>query len=147
MTTVLLQLMLTTCFFFVGFAALSRMNSPEIKNVAVSLTLPLVFHGGKSGYSRRAKNHRRNGFLSQQIHHPQGVAPLCSHPYPLSRMHLGYPPITLSVDSVGPESFFNGLRPHLGPQNLSHKGTKLQRRFLFTNQVLEETCEGFYYWR
>lgn len=40
---IFLQPMLATCFFPAGFAALSRMGSPSIKNVAVSLTIPVSF--------------------------------------------------------------------------------------------------------
>jgi len=39
---VFIQAMLATCFFPVGFAALSRVGSPNIKNVVLSLTLPLA---------------------------------------------------------------------------------------------------------
>ncbi len=39
---VFIQAMLATCFFPVGFAALSRVGSPSIKNVAISLTLPVA---------------------------------------------------------------------------------------------------------
>jgi NNP family nitrate/nitrite transporter-like MFS transporter len=40
---IFVQPMLATCFFPAGFAALSRMGSPSIKNVAVSLTIPVSF--------------------------------------------------------------------------------------------------------
>jgi NNP family nitrate/nitrite transporter-like MFS transporter len=40
---IFLQPMLAACFFPAGFAALSRMGSPSIKNVAVSLTIPVSF--------------------------------------------------------------------------------------------------------
>jgi NNP family nitrate/nitrite transporter-like MFS transporter len=40
---VFLQPMLASCFFPVGFAALSRMGSSRFKNVAVSLTIPISF--------------------------------------------------------------------------------------------------------
>jgi NNP family nitrate/nitrite transporter-like MFS transporter len=39
---VFIQAMLVTCFFPVGFAALSRVGSPNIKNVVLSLTLPVA---------------------------------------------------------------------------------------------------------
>jgi NNP family nitrate/nitrite transporter-like MFS transporter len=39
---VLIQAMLATCFFPVGFAALSRVGSPNVKNVVLSLTLPVA---------------------------------------------------------------------------------------------------------
>jgi len=39
---VFIQAMLATCFFPVGFAALSRVGSPSIKNVAISFTLPVA---------------------------------------------------------------------------------------------------------
>jgi NNP family nitrate/nitrite transporter-like MFS transporter len=39
---VFIQAMLATCFFPVGFAALSRVGSPNIKNVVLSLTLPVA---------------------------------------------------------------------------------------------------------
>jgi NNP family nitrate/nitrite transporter-like MFS transporter len=38
-----LQSMVATAFFPPGFAALSRIGSPRIKNVAVSLTVPIGF--------------------------------------------------------------------------------------------------------
>ena len=38
---VFLQSICSTAYFPVGFAALSRMSSPEVKNVAVSLTVPV----------------------------------------------------------------------------------------------------------
>ena len=41
--TVFLQPMLATAFFPPGFAALSKMGSKKIKNVAVSLTMPVGF--------------------------------------------------------------------------------------------------------
>jgi len=40
---IFIQPMLATCFFPAGFAVLSRMASPSIKNVAVSLTVPVGF--------------------------------------------------------------------------------------------------------
>lgn len=40
---IFLQPMLATSFFPAGFAALSRIGSPSIKNVAVSLTVPVSF--------------------------------------------------------------------------------------------------------
>lgn len=40
---VFIQPMLATCFFPAGFAALTRIGSPNIKNVAVSLTVPFGF--------------------------------------------------------------------------------------------------------
>lgn len=39
---VFIQAMLATCFWPVGFAALSRVGSPNIKNVVLSLTLPVA---------------------------------------------------------------------------------------------------------
>jgi NNP family nitrate/nitrite transporter-like MFS transporter len=39
---VFIQGMVATCFFPVGFAALSRVGSPSSKNVVLSLTLPVV---------------------------------------------------------------------------------------------------------
>jgi NNP family nitrate/nitrite transporter-like MFS transporter len=39
---VFIQAMVATCFFPVGFAALSRVGSPNAKNVAISLTLPVA---------------------------------------------------------------------------------------------------------
>ena len=39
---VFIQAMLAACFFPVGFAALSRVGSPSIKNVTISLTLPVA---------------------------------------------------------------------------------------------------------
>jgi NNP family nitrate/nitrite transporter-like MFS transporter len=39
---VILQSMLCTCFFVPGFAALARVTSPGVKNVAVSLTTPVA---------------------------------------------------------------------------------------------------------
>lgn len=39
---VFIQAMLAACFFPVGFAALSRVGSPSIKNVTISLTLPMA---------------------------------------------------------------------------------------------------------
>jgi NNP family nitrate/nitrite transporter-like MFS transporter len=39
---VFIQGMVATCFFPVGFAALSRVGSPNIKNVVLSLTLPVT---------------------------------------------------------------------------------------------------------
>ena len=44
--TVFLQPMIATCFFAPGFAAISRMSSSSLKNVAVSLTVPLSFFLG-----------------------------------------------------------------------------------------------------
>jgi len=43
-----IQPMIATCFFPAGFAALSRMSSPRIKNVAISFTasLGILFGGG-----------------------------------------------------------------------------------------------------
>jgi NNP family nitrate/nitrite transporter-like MFS transporter len=40
---VFLQPVFAACFFAPGFAAISRMGSPSIKNVAVSLTVPVSF--------------------------------------------------------------------------------------------------------
>jgi NNP family nitrate/nitrite transporter-like MFS transporter len=39
---VFIQGMVATCFFPVGFAALSRVGSPNVKNVVLSLTLPVT---------------------------------------------------------------------------------------------------------
>jgi NNP family nitrate/nitrite transporter-like MFS transporter len=39
---VFIQGMVATCFFPVGFAALSRVGSPNVKNVVLSLTLPVA---------------------------------------------------------------------------------------------------------
>jgi NNP family nitrate/nitrite transporter-like MFS transporter len=39
---VFIQGMLATCFFPVGFAALSRVGTPSGKNVVLSLTLPVA---------------------------------------------------------------------------------------------------------
>jgi len=40
---VLLQPMLAVCFYPAGFAALSSISSPENRNVAISLTIPIAF--------------------------------------------------------------------------------------------------------
>lgn len=40
---IFIQPLLATCFFPAGFAALSRISSPSIKNVAVSFTVPVGF--------------------------------------------------------------------------------------------------------
>lgn len=42
--TVFLQPILATSFFLSGFATLSRMGSPSIKNVAISFTVPVGYH-------------------------------------------------------------------------------------------------------
>lgn len=46
---VFLQPMLATCFFPAGFTALSRIGSPHVQNVAVSLTLPVALFLGTGG--------------------------------------------------------------------------------------------------
>lgn len=38
-----LQPVLAGCFFPAGFAALSRIGPPQVRNVAVSLTVPVIF--------------------------------------------------------------------------------------------------------
>jgi NNP family nitrate/nitrite transporter-like MFS transporter len=43
---VILQPMLCTCFFVPGFAALSRVTSPGVNNVAISLMTPMAFFLG-----------------------------------------------------------------------------------------------------
>jgi len=43
---VILQSMLCTCFFVPGFAALARITSPGVKNVAISLLSPVAFFLG-----------------------------------------------------------------------------------------------------